>query len=275
MSPSLVPPTAAAAIVAAAAAFAPDATPSKPARPLISLSATPAHLTLVGRTPQKLVVHNDGSRRVQVIATRVSLAFDLYGNAKIAAGSRPARSARTWLTVRPRRIVLAPGKERTLRIAARLPRYAGPGDHHALVLLSARGLGRGHVSIRTRLGVLVFVRVRGRAVRRVAIGRVWAARAGTRRTIVVTTINRGNLVERLLSGEVTVALWRGERLVASLRGRPRDLLPRTRGLVLVPVSRSLRGGFTADVRIAAQPGHAAPPFSPPRAGARRAFTLRL
>ena len=271
----LVPPTAAAALVAAAAALSSSGAQARTPRPLISVSATPAHLTLLGRTSHRLVVHNNGSHRVSVVATRASFAFDLYGNAQISPGALLRRSARAWLSVRPSQLVLRPHEERVLRIAARQPRGATAGDHPALVLLSARGLGHAPVSIRTRLGVLVFVRVPGRVVRRMAIGRVLVLRSAPRRGIAVTAINRGNLVERLLAGQVTVALWRGARLVTALRGRARDLLPRTRGLVLVPVRRSLHGAFTADVRIAAQPGRATRPKSPPLRGARRAFALRL
>ena len=272
---TLSPLTAAAALVATAAAVPSSAVPARPHRPTISLSATPAHLTLLGRTAQSLVLRNTGLRRVRVVVTRVSVALDLYGNAAIAGSSRPHRSARAWLAVRPRRLVLAPRTRRLLRISARPPRGATAGDHQALVLLSAHALGHAHVAVRTRLGVLVFVRVPGRAVRRVAVGRVWVSRRARRRTIVVTTINRGNLVERLASGQVTVALWRGSRLVKVLRCRARDLLPNARGLVLYPVPRALHGEFVAEIHVAAEPARATPPTAPPLPGARRAFTLRL
>jgi hypothetical protein len=112
-------------------------------------------------------------------------------------------------------------------------------------------------------------------VRRTAIGRIWVSHSRQRRSIVVTVVNRGNLAERLLPNQVTVALWRAGRLVASLRGRSIDLLPGTRGLVLVPVRRTLSGAFTAVVRVAAQPRRTAQPSAPPLAGVRRAFVLRL
>jgi hypothetical protein len=220
-------------------------------------------------------VRNRGARRVRVFATPSSFSFDLYGNARIAAGSQPRRSARAWLTVRPGRLVLAPGKRGVFRITAQPPRGASPGDHHALVLLSARALRNERVAIGTRLGVLVFVRVPGRVVRRVTIGRAWVSRTRASGSIAVTAINRGNLAERLLSGQVTVAMWRARRLVTSLRGPTLDLLPRSRGLVLIPVRQRLRGLFTAVVRIAAQPGRTSEPSAPPLAGVRRAFTLRL
>jgi hypothetical protein len=60
--------------------------------------------------------------------------------------------------------------------------------------------------------------------------------------------NRGNVNERLLRGHVTLALRRAERRVALLVGAARDLLPRTRGSVVIPCPR-LRGRFTAVVTV--------------------------
>ena len=270
---SLLLRTAAAALVAAAAASA--GTPSGTARPVISLSATPAHLTLLGRIPETVLVHNDGSTRIQVTARAASFAFDVYGNAAIAPRSEPPRSAHAWLVVRPRRLVLAPGGEGTLRVVARAPRHASVGDHHALVLLSALAPGHARVTIRTRIGVLVLVRVPGRIVRRVAIGRVRVARARRGRSIVVGAVNRGNIAERLLPGQVTVTLRRAGHVVAVARALPRDLLPHTRGVLVVPLKAPLRGIFTAVVRIAAQPGWTAGTTAPRLRSASRRFLLRL
>src|SRR5439155_7672658 len=140
---SLLPRAAAAALVAAPAS--PAAAPSGAGRPFVSLSATPAHLTLLGRAPQTLVVHNDGAAAVQVVAGAASFSFDAYGNAAIAPSPDPARSARAWLIVRPRHLVLAPGAAGKLRISARPPRRASTGDHHALVLLSTLVPGQARV----------------------------------------------------------------------------------------------------------------------------------
>jgi len=271
---SLLPRTAAAALVAAAAA--PAATPPGPAaRPVASLSVTPAHVTLLGRSPQLLAVHNDGAVRVQVSVRPTSFDFDAYGNAEIAPERTPARSADTWLAVQPSGLVLAPGAERRLRVEARPPPRAAAGDHHALILLSANTPGARGITIRTRIGVLVLVRVPGRIVRQVALGRVWVDGGARARRIVVTTINRGNIAERLLSGQLTVALRRAGRVVTLAHGLPRDLLPQTRGVAVVPLRASLRGPFTAVVRVAAQPGFAAGPWAPPLPSARLTLRLRL
>jgi hypothetical protein len=270
---SLLPPTAAAALVAAAAAA--GTTAPRPARPVVSLSATPAHLTLLGGIPQTLLVHNDGAARMRVSARPASFAFDLYGNPSIGPSTTPARSAETWLAVQPRRLVLRPGQEGLLRIVARPPRRASPGDHHALVLLSASAPGRAPVAIRTRIGVLVLVRVRGRIVRRVTLGRVWLTRVRHRRFVAVRATNRGNVAERLLPGDVSVSFRRGGRVVAVAKGLAQDLLPHTSGAVLAPLAPALRGRFTAVIRIAAQPGWRAGASAPRLAGSSRRVRLGI
>ena len=263
----------AAALVAAAPAA--GATSSTKARPLIALSATPAHLTLLGRIPQTLLIRNDGASPVLLLATQASFAFDMYGNAAIGPRRDPPRSAHTWLVVSPNRLALAPGKEGALRIVAVPPRRASPGDHHALVLLSAIAPRSARVAIRARIGVFVLVRVPGRIVRRVVVGRVWVARGRQGRSIAVTAVNRGNVAERLLPGQVTVALQDGHRVVAVARGLARDLLAHTRGVVLARFRPSLHGRFTAVVRIAAQPSWKAAPPAPPLPSALRRVRLHL
>ena len=271
MIPSLLPRAAAAALLAAVAA---PAAASESGRPVVSLSATPAHLTLFGRAPQTLVVHNDGAARVQVVVSAASFSFDVYGNAAIAPSADPPRSARKWLVVRPRRLLLAPGSAGKLRIVARPPRRAGAGDHHALVLLSALAPGQARVSVRTRLGVLVLVRVPGRIVRRVTLGRVSVSRVRRRRFVVVSVLNRGNVAERLLPGQLTVSLRRAGRLVGLARSLPRDLLPGTHGLIVAPLSGRLRGPVVAVVRLAAPP-EGPRRLLPPLPATRRTLRLRL
>jgi len=263
---------AAAALVAAAAA--PTAAPSPPVRPAVSLSATPAHLTLLGRIPETLILHNDGAARIRVVARVASFSLDLAGNATIGPPRPAARSAATWLSVRPRRFVLAPDHEALVRVVARPPRVASAGDHHALVLLSTFAPGHAPVSVRTRLGVLALVRVPGRVVRRLTIGRVRFIRGGTGR-VAVSVFNRGNVAERLARGQVTIALLRAGRTVAILRSLPRDLLPYTQGVVTAPLGRSLRGPFTAVVRVAGQPDWTAGPAAPKLRGSSRTMRLRL
>src|SRR5205807_4284488 len=59
-----------AAVVLVAAAAAPGAVSAAKDRPSIALSATPAHMTLLGRIPQTLLVRNDGTSPVLLLARR-------------------------------------------------------------------------------------------------------------------------------------------------------------------------------------------------------------
>jgi DNA-binding GntR family transcriptional regulator len=133
---------------------------------------------------------------VSVAASLASFSYDAYGNPALAARPRAARSARAWLVVRPQRIVLAPGRAGKLRLSALVPRRAGD-----LVMLWAVLPGRGRISVRTRLGVVVLVRVP-------------ACGCGSRRLVVAAT-NRGNLAERLARADHDRAATRRP----GLRGR--------------------------------------------------------
>jgi hypothetical protein len=250
------------------------AAPSSP-RPFVSLSATPARLTLLGGMPATLILHNDGSARIRVVARASSFALDRYGNATVGPRREPPRSARGWLSVRPRQLVLGPGQEKLVRVVARPPRGASAGDHQALVLFSSVVPGRSRVSVRTRLGVLAFVRTPGRMLRRVVIGRVRVVR-GRGRRIAVALANRGNVTERLVRGEVTIALRRpAGRIALVLRTLPRELLPGTAGLVTAAVPGALHGRFSAVVRVGGQPDWTAGPASPALRGSSRVVSLRL
>jgi hypothetical protein len=159
-----------------------------------------------------------------------------------------------------------------LRIVARPPRQASSGDHHALVLLSTLVPARAHLAVRTRIGVVVLVRVPGRMARRLVVGSVRVAGPRRARLLLVTVRNRGNVAERLLPDEVTVTLRRGRRVAAVARALARDLLPHTRGVLVAPLRRGLRGRFLAVVRIAAQ---GAEETAPPLRAVRKAVRLRL
>jgi hypothetical protein len=258
-----------AAVVLATAAAAPTRPPA--GGPFISLSATPAHMTLLGGVRQTLLVRNDGASSVRLLAARTAFAFDLYGNASVAPRQIPPRSAHAWLAVSPKHLTLAPGREGALRVVAHPPRGASPGDHQALVLLSASARGGARVAVRARIGVLVLVRVPGRIVRQVVVGRVWARHA---HTIAVTAVNRGNVAERLLPGQVTVSLRRGHRIVEVVRGTARDLLPRSRGILVMRCRTLLRRSVTAVVHIAAQPGWKVGQSAPALPSTRRTLRLR-
>src|SRR5207237_4136583 len=108
-----------------------------------------------------------------------------------------------------------------------------PGDHHALVLLATRPVRRGVVALRTRVGVLVLVRVPGRIVRRLDVLALRVRRHGRGRLLELHVANRGNVTERLVRRCVTVSLVRRGRVRTTLAAAPRDLLPRTSGRIVL------------------------------------------
>jgi len=63
--------------------------------------------------------------------------------------------------------------------------------------------------------------------------------------------NKGNVTETLGRGQVDVVLARAGRTIARLRPVPRELRPRTSGLVQLRYRGSIRGVVAVRVRIAA------------------------
>jgi hypothetical protein len=103
-----------------------------------------------------------------------------------------------------------------------------------------------------RLGVVVVVRVPGRIVRRLVPLSLHVRRAGRLRVFELLVANRGNVTQVLDRGCVTVTLRRRGRLLARLRPAPRQLLPRTSGLVEARYAGRLRGRLVARVDFAAR-----------------------
>jgi len=234
---------AAAALVAALLAPA-SAGASGP--PKASLAVSPPRVAIVGRASSTISVTNRGAERLVVDVGRAGFALDLRGRPKIVP-----RPAAAWLTTRPQRLLLAPGASVLLRISAAPTRRAEPGDHDALVVLTARLPRSGRVAVRMRIGVLVEVRVPGRIVHRLELHGLRVRRAGVLELMVA---NRGNVTESL--GRLRVSI-RGRRL----RTDARDLLPRTQGILQLRY-RGMRGSATVVVGL-------------PREGVRRTFRVRL
>ena len=210
--------------------------------PTVSLSVSPARVTMSSGSVQTLRITNAGAAPVILEATAAGYALDLRGRARVVQ----ARVARSWLSLRPRRLELAPGGSASLVVsAARVP-GARPGEHDTLVLLTSAARSVGGVSVRMRLGVVVAVRVPGAVVRRLEVRRL---RVRGRGRLDLLVANRGDVTERLSSTRLRVALRRSGRLLARLRPVPRELLPRTSGLVELRYSRRLRGWATAVVEL--------------------------
>jgi hypothetical protein len=129
--------------------------------------------------------------------------------------------------VRPRTIRTERSGNATLVVAARRPAGARPGDHSAIVLLTAFAPGTRAIAVAVRLGVVVTVRVPGHKLRRLAIVAV-RSRVGR---ISLTIANRGDVIESIGGGSLQIAVARRGRTLARFRAPRRALLPHTRALL--------------------------------------------
>jgi len=244
--------------------LAPASAGASTARAPVSVAATPARVTIAGSGRATVQVTNSGSRRVEIEVRRAGFALGLRGRPKIVRRGRIATVS--WLTVRPRRLVLPPGTKRSLTIASSVPRRARPGDHNALVLLTTRPIRGASVAVRMRLGVVVVVRAPGRASRKLELGRLRVRRVGRRRMLELLVANRGDVTEVLQHERVTLILRRRQQIVARLHPAARELLPKTTGLVQVRYTGRVRGPVTALVELSSESGGGV---------VRRAFHIRL
>jgi hypothetical protein len=151
------------------------------ARQPVALMAAPARVVLAGTTRTAVRVTNSGTKRVVVDVSRAGFALTLRGRPRIVR--RGARSAASWLKLRPMHLVLLARTSGTLLVSARVPRKAEPGDHDALVLLTTRPSAGARVGVRGRLGLVVVVRAPGIVVRRLELRRLWVARRSGRRLL--------------------------------------------------------------------------------------------
>ena len=232
------------------------------ARPSVSLIASPSHVALAGAARQVVRVRNSGREAVVVDVSRAGFALDLRGRPRIVSGG-----GRAWLTVKPHRLSIRPGGTAALLVSSKPPVRAEPGDHGALVLLTTRPRRSGGLAVRMRLGVVVAMRVPGKIVRRLEVRRLRVRRSGRARMIELLVANRGNVTETLSRGCLTVAFRRGGRVLARLHPVPRQLLPRTTGLVEVRYGGRARGWVKAQVALSAR--------EPCGKGRGRAFRVRL
>jgi hypothetical protein len=242
---------------------------ARPARPAVSLVASPAHVALAGRARQTIRVTNSGSEAVVVDVGRAGFALDLRGRPRIRPRRPGPRFVASWLTVRPRRLALRPRGTASLTISSRLPPRAQPGDHSALVLLTTRPRLRGGLTVRMRLGIVVAVRAPGRIVHHLELLALRVRRAGRSHLLDLRFANRGNVTEALSLDCLGVSLHRGVRGLARLRpvGGRRDVLPRSRGIVEIRYRGPVRGWVRARVE----------PFGrrPCGRGLRGTFRIRL
>ena len=201
------------------------------ARPRVALSVSPARVVVAAPGSRKVIVRNDGAERVALVIART--------NGVATAG----------VQIAPRRLLLPAGKSASLTLRARLGQKTEPGEHRALVLLTAHSAHHGHVDLQLRLGVRVMVRVPGQIVRRLALGGVRVHRARRRRLVFVSVANRGNVTVEV-RGRTTMSLFRRSKRVGRLRLlTPRMLPPGVRTMLTLGYSGRVHGPVTALVRV--------------------------
>jgi hypothetical protein len=229
--------TARALLVALVLAFPTGGSSSAGSAP--GLSVWPVRLALAPGGTAVVHVANGGRRAALVDIGIAGFTLDLRGTPRVVARSGGTR----LLALRPRRLVVPRGGVTTFEVRAAQRPGLGPGDHPALVLLSARSAGGSGIGVRVRIGLTAEVRVPGTLRRRIALGRLRVHG----RTLVLVAVNRGNVAERVTRAALQARLVRRGRVVATLRARPRDLLPGTRGLVEFALPRRLHGRVAAAV----------------------------
>lgn len=234
------------------------------ARKPVALTAAPARVVLGGTKRAAVRVTNAGTKGVVVDVSRAGFTLTLRGRPRIVR--RGARSAASWLRLRPTHLVLPARTTASLLVSAQVPRKAEPGDHDALVLLTTRPSVRARLAVRVRLGVVVLVRAPGTVVRRLELLRLWVARRGGARVLELRVANRGNVTETLARVRSTVSRARTGRRLATLGAALRDVRPHSQGVLEFRLRRRLRGAANVRVVIPAAPG---------RRAVRRTYWLRL
>jgi hypothetical protein len=198
------------------------------------IAAPPVELAV---SPPRLVVAVGETRAIRVTNLGASGAVIAASPAgyRIALRGRPlVLGVNETLTLRPRKLALAPGETATVAVTA--PAAVTPGDHPTIVLLT-RSPFDVQFGVRIRIGVLVLVRGPGRIVHRVV-----ATALRTRgRALELWLRNDGNVSERLTRATVHV------RLHCPVSIEPRELLPHTRGVVLLRAACRVAFGSSAVV----------------------------
>lgn len=221
----------------------------------IALTVSPARIDLTAGGTQVVRVTNAGSAPAVLDVTRAGFALTLRGQPRIV------KSKSVWLSFTPQRLIVGARSSATLTVKARSLRLS-PGDHPGLLLLTQHPVVRGGLLVRTRIGVVVSLRVPGRVVHRLLVNDVRIVGQNVR----VTLANRGNVTELFSPKQVTVTLWRGRRLLARFHPANRELLPGANGLLQFRYGEKVRGPVTAQVEILSAGG---------RKLLRRTFQARL
>ena len=115
-----------AAAVLAASLLAPASPDVGAARAPASLTAAPSRLALVGAAGQTIRITNSGGELIVVDVAPAGFALNLRGRPRIVP--RAHAVAASWLSIRPRRLRLPPGRAASLTVSAAPPARAAPGE---------------------------------------------------------------------------------------------------------------------------------------------------
>jgi hypothetical protein len=209
---------------------------------VLAVSAWPARVVVAAPGRATIHVNNPGDGAVVVDTAASGYALDLRGRPRVMSGRR-------WLHVRPARLRLQANGSADLEVTVARPNGAAPGDHAALVLLATESPGGRRVVARLRLGVVVVARVPGLLVRRIALGGLRVARRARITAVDVAVVNRGNVDEWIGARRLSLRLYRGGVLIATLWAAPRRLLARSPGLVRLTSRRRVSGPVRAIVQL--------------------------
>ena len=206
----------------------------------LRVSVSPERFRMGPRSSVVLAVRNAGRTGIRVSLDAAGYGLDLHGRPLI----RERVSA--WVRVRPRAILVPPRGTASVRVTARVPAKATPGDHSFVVLASVDDAVRRTSRVLVRVGVVAVIRVPGAVHRSLVIP---SPPAVTGRRLRLVVLNRGNVEEWLARGALDVALRRGSRTVAVLRSHGRRVLARGRAVFEWNLPAGLHGAITARVAL--------------------------
>lgn len=211
----------------------------------LALSVSPAHLALTPGGQATIHVRAVSGRRLLLRASIAGLALDGRGRPQITG----RRDAAAWLTLQPRS-TYAGRDGASFVVTSRRAAGARPGDHTAIVLLTATAPAAKGIEVGMRVGLVVTVRVGGRSIRRVEIVAARTRTApGGGRLVAVTVANRGERIEPIGGERLAVTLVRRGRIIGRFRVAQRELLPHTRAVVAFRTRPVVRGPIVARVAI--------------------------
>ena len=162
--------------------------------------------------------------------------------------------ASSWLEASPADFILDPYEQKKIEITVKIPAAAEPGGHYATVyfqpLIAASNLRSQTTYLSARVGVLVFLTVKGEVVEKVALRDFQApffSQFGPP-SFSFFFQNQGN-IHALVSGEVVVKNFWG-REVERIDFRPQLVLPKTEKEIITKQGKKfLLGRFSAQADV--------------------------